>query len=117
MTDDKALWELRVQAAKDEQEEERLYRAMVKQFPQEPKYAVSLGAVCVRREEFAEARRILTPLIDAKSSVTRGSAHYQLARSAYREKHPETALKHLQAALFADPVGLASMAIPRTSSR
>ena len=107
--DDKALWELRVQAAPKAEDEERLYRAMIRQFPQEAKYSVALGAICVRREEHAEAKKILTPLTAHASSAVRGSAHYQLARNADRQKQPEAALKHLQAALFADPIGLANL--------
>jgi tetratricopeptide (TPR) repeat protein len=106
--DDKSLWELRVRAAPNAQEEERVYRAMVKRFPTEPKYAVALGTVCVRREDDAAAREILTPLTKHESSAVRGSAHYQLARSAFHAKQPEAALKHLQAALFADPTSLAT---------
>ena len=106
--DDKSLWELRVQASPDSKEEERLYRLMIKQFPKEPKYAVALGAVCVRREEDAAALAVLTPLTKHELSSVRAAAHYQLARSAFHAKQPEAALKHLQAALFADPSSLAT---------
>ena len=44
--DDKNVWELRVKAAANMEEEEGLYRDMVKQFPQEAKYLVELGAIC-----------------------------------------------------------------------
>ena len=107
--DDTAIWDLRVQASENVEAEERLYRAMVKQFPQEAKYVVALGAVCVRRDEHQEARKILTPLADHASAAVRGAAHYQLARNAYRAKQPEEAMKHLQAVLFVDPSGLATL--------
>jgi tetratricopeptide (TPR) repeat protein len=107
--DDKALWELRVQASPNVEEEERLYRAMVKQFPNDPKYAVALGAACVRREDHDEAKKILTPLSSAGLAPVRAAAHYQLARSEYKQKNAVQALKHLQASLIADSSALASI--------
>ncbi len=107
--DDAGLWELRVQASANIDEEDRLFRAMVKQFPNEPKYAVALGAACVRREDHDEALKILTPLTKHAAPMVRGAAQYQLARSTYRQKDPEQALKHLQAALLADSSSLATI--------
>jgi tetratricopeptide (TPR) repeat protein len=107
--DDKSLWELRVQASASVEDEETLYRDMVKQFPDEARYAVALGAACVRREDYDEAKKILTPLTTTGSASVRGAAHYQLARTAYRQKQSEQGLKHLQAALLADPASLATM--------
>ena len=107
--DDKAIWELRVQASANIDEEDRLYRDMVKQFPDDSKYAVALGAACVRREDHDEARRILTPLTNNATSAVRGAAQYQLARSAYRQQNSTQALKHLQAALIADSSSLATI--------
>ncbi len=106
---DAVLWELRVQASANSAEEERLYRAMVKQFPHDPKYAVALGAVCVRREDFSEAAKILTPLTTHTIAAVRGAAHYQLARNAFRQKNFTQAQKHLQQALFTDSASLATM--------
>jgi tetratricopeptide (TPR) repeat protein len=107
--DDKALWELRVQASANVEDEERLYRAMVKQFPQDPKYAVALGAACVRREDHAEAKKTLMPLTTHALAPVRAAAHYQLARSEYRQKNTEQALKHVQAALRIDSSALATV--------
>ena len=107
--DDKALWELRVQASANVEAEEQLYRAMVKQFPSDPKYAVALGAACVRREDHQEAKKILTPLAKHALAPVRAAAQYQLARSEYRQKNATQALKHLQAALVADSSALASV--------
>ena len=106
---DGALWEMRVSAAADVDEEERLYRAMVKQFPEEPKYAVALGSVCVRREDHAEAEKILGPLVKHAQTTVRGAALYQLARSAYRQNDASKALKHLNGALVADSAALATV--------
>ncbi len=108
--DDKGLWDLRVSAATNIDEEERLHRAMVKQFPGEGKYAVALGAVLVRRDEHAEARKVLGPLLrDNQPAAVSAAAHYQMARSLYKQKESAAALKHLQSALFIDPGSLASM--------
>jgi tetratricopeptide (TPR) repeat protein len=107
--DDKAMWEMRVSAAKNVQEEEQHYRSLVKQFPNDPRYAVALGAVCIRREEYTQAVTILTPLTEHNLAAVRGAAHYQLARGAQRQKKPAEALKHLKAALFTDSASLATM--------
>jgi tetratricopeptide (TPR) repeat protein len=106
---EKSLWELRVQAAAGSEEEERLYRVMVKLFPNEKRYAVALGAACIRRGEHAEASRILTPLTVDISGAIAGGAHYQLARSAYHRQDAPAALKHLQQAFQCDPTALATL--------
>jgi tetratricopeptide (TPR) repeat protein len=106
---DAGLWELRVSAAANHAEEEKLYSAMVTEFPAEPKYAVALGASYVRREEHAEAQKILVPLTSHALGSVRGAAHYQLARSAYRQNDAAKALKHLQAALLTDSASLATI--------
>ncbi len=106
---DAGLWELRVSAAANNDDEEKLYLAMVKQFPDEPKYAVALGASYVRREDHAEAQKILAPLTGNLLGSVRGAAHYQLARSAYRQGDAAKALKHLQAALLTDSASLATI--------
>jgi tetratricopeptide (TPR) repeat protein len=108
--DDRGLWDLRVSAATNIDDEERLHRAMVKQFPTEGKYAVALGAVLVRRDEQAQAQKVLTPLLnDNQPSATRAAAHYQMARSLHKQKDSAAAVKHLQTALYTDPSSLASM--------
>ncbi len=106
---DKSLWELRVHASASIDEEDRLYRTMVKQFPDDPKYAVALGAACVRRDDHAEATKILTPLTQHALTPVRGAALYQLARSAYRQHQFPQAMKHLQQALIIDSASLASL--------
>lgn len=109
MADDTAIWELRVKASPNVEAEERLYRDMVKQFPDDPKYAVALGAACVRRESHADAEKILTPLTKHELAPVRAAAQYQLARSAYRQKKYDQAQKHIQQALLTDSNSLASM--------
>jgi tetratricopeptide (TPR) repeat protein len=82
---------------------------MVKQFPDDPKYAVALGASYVRREDHAAAEKILAPLTGHTLGPVRGAAHYQLARSAFRRNDAAKSLKHLQAALLTDSASLASI--------
>ncbi|HZZ80843.1 MAG TPA: DUF3857 domain-containing protein [Gemmataceae bacterium] len=106
---DKGLWDLRVSAATNIDDEERLQQALVKQFPSEGKYAVALGSVLVRREEHAKAETVLTPLTDKQPAAVRASAHYQLARSRFKQKDAEAALKHLKSALVIDSGSLASI--------
>ena len=107
---DHAIWDLRVSAAATVEEEERLYRSAVKQFPGEGRYGVSLGAALVRRGEQAEAQKVLTPLMtDSHPASVRGPANYQMARSLQKQKKSAAALKHLQAALIAEPAALASI--------
>jgi tetratricopeptide (TPR) repeat protein len=100
---DADLWELTVKAAEGEEEEEAAYREMVKRFPEEPKYAVALGAALVNRGEHAEARKVLEPIATKGSGAARGQASYQLARSSLHEEKPAKALEHLEAAAKADP--------------
>jgi tetratricopeptide (TPR) repeat protein len=82
---------------------------MAKEFPDSPLYAVALGAVAVRREDHKSAVKILTPLTTHKLMPVRGAAHYQLARSAFRQNEAAKALKHLSAALVADSSSLATL--------
>lgn len=105
---DRGLWELRIRASANVDDEERLYRAMVQQFSNDPRDVVALGAVCVRRENHGEAQQILAPLTKHSLAPVRGAAHYQLARSAYRQDNAAAALKHLQGALIADAGSLAT---------
>jgi tetratricopeptide (TPR) repeat protein/transglutaminase-like putative cysteine protease len=93
--DDKALWELRLQAAADLKDKETLYRAMIQQFPTEGQYVAALGASLVQRGEYAEAREVLEPLAEHENASVRGAAHFQLARVAFEQGKFKDALKHL----------------------
>jgi len=99
---DSALWELTVESAGSPQEEEETYREMVRRFPDDPTYAVALGAVLVKRGQSAEARKVLGPLIHKDKGAVRGLAHYHLARLCLAEGQADKALKHLQDADKAD---------------
>jgi tetratricopeptide (TPR) repeat protein len=107
---DRKLWEQTVRAAANAEEEEAVYRAMVSRFPDEPKYALALGEVRVRRGDGTGAKAVLTPLTTKGAGPIRGSAHYQLARLALQARAPAEALKHLQAARMADAESVSSVA-------
>lgn len=108
--DEKVLWELTVKAAEDLDAEETAYREMVRRFPTEPSYAVSLGAVLVNLGRQAKAREVLEPLAERGGAAVRGPAHYQLARGWMRQDQPDKALEHLEAAEQADRDSVASVA-------
>jgi tetratricopeptide (TPR) repeat protein len=100
--DDAGLWELTVKTATDLAEEEDAYREMVRRFPDDPKYAVALGAVLVERGKRTDARAVLEPLTRHDKAAVRGLAHYHLARACLDEEQPKNALKHMEAADKAD---------------
>jgi tetratricopeptide (TPR) repeat protein len=96
------LWELAVKVAENLEEEEAAYRELVRRFPDEPKYAVSLGATLINEGKHAQARTVLEPLTKKGTQATRGAAHYQLARSNFRQNKPDKALHQLEEAGKAD---------------
>jgi tetratricopeptide (TPR) repeat protein len=101
--EDATLGELRVKACADPREQEEAQRELVRRFPDEPRYALELGAFLVGEGRQKEARAILEPLAEEGSSSQRAQAHFHLARSYYRRDKPEQALEHLDAAEKADP--------------
>jgi tetratricopeptide (TPR) repeat protein len=100
--DEEMLWEMRLQAATEPADQARLYRAMIAQFPKEGRYVAALGANLAQRGEFAEAKKVLTPLTGHATPAVRGAAHYQLARICDREGQFADALKQLDTAIAAD---------------
>jgi tetratricopeptide (TPR) repeat protein len=100
-----------VQAAETEADEETLYREMVKRFPDEPKYAVRLGATLVNRGKDAPAREVLEPMAKKGKPAVRALANYHLARNALRQKPPQRALRHLDVAEKADADAVNTVAV------
>jgi len=100
-----SLWDLRVQASGSLSEEERIYRAAVRQFPNMRRFQLALGGVLVKRHNHVEARKTLEPLTgkQADSDAMRGQAHYQLARDYWIVKEYASSLKHLGLADEMDP--------------
>ncbi len=105
--DNAGLWELTAKVADGTAAEEQIFRAMVRRFPDEPKYALMLGAALVKLGDQAGARKVLQPLTGHGQAEVRGDAHFSLARSALAQKKPRSALKHLEAAAGADPDSVA----------
>lgn len=106
--DDRGLWELRLEAAANLRERIALYRELTTRFPSETKYALALGAACVRRGEHDEASKVLLPLTSNRTGAVRARAHYHLAQSALRQGEAGAALKHLDVAARADTAALKS---------
>jgi tetratricopeptide (TPR) repeat protein len=100
---DRGLWDMRVQAAASLDEEEEIYRDMLRHFRKDAKLKIALGATRVKRGDHAGARRVLEPLTGNAVDKIRGAAHFQLARSYFEENQYPAALKHLEAAGQADP--------------
>jgi tetratricopeptide (TPR) repeat protein len=100
--DDTTLCELRVKVAAGRGEEEGALRDLVRQFPDEPRYAIDLAALLVGQGRQKEARKILEPLTQADSPTVQAQAHFHLARSYYRRDQPDKALGHLDKAEEAD---------------
>lgn len=107
---DAALAETAVKLAENLAEEEKTYRELVAQFPDEPKYAIGLGTTLINRGEYAKARTVLAPLAEAGLAANQGQAHYQLARSFLLDGDAVQALKHIGAAGLADPDSVSSVA-------
>ena len=76
--DERGPWELAVKVAENPEQEEALYREMVKRFTDEPKYSVSLGATLVNRGQYDQARAVLEPIAEKGPAGQRGQAYYQL---------------------------------------
>jgi tetratricopeptide (TPR) repeat protein len=104
--DDANLCELAVKAAASPADEEKAQRELVRRFPDEPRYAITLGSILVGADKHEEARKVLGPLARDATSAYQAQAHYHLARSFYRKDELDKALKHLEAADKADAEGI-----------
>ncbi len=101
---DAALWELTLQAAEGLAEEEEAYRALVRHFPADAKYALALAGTLVDRGKQDEARTLLEPVARGdEGAVTRALAHYHLARSLMASGDAAGALVRLKTAVDLDP--------------
>jgi tetratricopeptide (TPR) repeat protein len=100
--DEASLWELAVRAAGTMDQEETIQRELVRRFPMETKYAISLGSVLITAGKHDEARAVLEPLTRDDSDTVRAEAHYQLARAFYRKDDLKTGLMHLDEAAKAN---------------
>lgn len=103
-----SLWELAVRSAAGAAEEEQTYQEMVKRFPKEDQYRLSLASTKVKRGDHAGARVMLFALVGHATPQLRGAAQYQLAKSAFAQNQPDAALRHLDAVRIAHPEMLAT---------
>jgi tetratricopeptide (TPR) repeat protein len=104
----RSLWELSLKAAENVNEEEEIYGRLLKLFPGDGGYVVALGASRIERGDYAGAAAVLEPLTKEKASAWSGAAHLHLARSAFRQRDPGKALKHLESAAATNPESVSS---------
>jgi tetratricopeptide (TPR) repeat protein len=107
--DSRTLWDLTVKAAADLDEEEAAYQELLRRFPGEARNAVALGTTRVNRGDHARALEVLEPVAEKGPAGLRGAAHFQLARSAFRQRRFEEARRHLDAAAEIDPQSVAGV--------
>jgi transglutaminase-like putative cysteine protease/tetratricopeptide (TPR) repeat protein len=96
------LWELSVVAAPTAKEKEALQREVVRRFPDDPRHTVKLASILVGEGRQTEARALLEPLTQKGSPSARARAHFQLARSHYRQDELKQALAHWEKAAALD---------------
>jgi tetratricopeptide (TPR) repeat protein len=101
--DDTELWELSVVAAEKPKEKEAIQRELVRRFPDELRHAIKLGSILVSDGRQKEARAVLEPLTQKGLPASRARAHFQLARSYYRQDDLKLALEHWEKAAALDP--------------
>lgn len=112
-----SLWELAVRSAASDEEAEKTYQEMVRRFPKEDRFRLLLASTKVTRGDHAGARPILFSLVGHATPQIRGAAHFQLAKSAFAQRQPDAALKHLDAVQVAHPEMLATAAALRFKAK
>lgn len=96
------LWELSVLAAETPKDKEAVQRELVRRFPSEARHALKLGSILVSAGRQKEARVVLEPLTRKGEPAQQAHAHFQLARSHYRQDELKQALEHWEKAATAD---------------
>ncbi|HZV05289.1 MAG TPA: DUF3857 domain-containing protein [Gemmataceae bacterium] len=100
--DETELWELSVVAAETAKEKEAMQRELLRRFPDEPRHAIKLGSILVDDGQQTEARTVLEPLTQKGPPASRARAHFQLARSHYRQDDLKLALEQWEKAASLD---------------
>lgn len=100
--EDTELWELSVLAAVTPKDKETVQRELVRRFPDEARHVLKLGSILVSAGRQKEARAVLEPLTRKGGSAQQARAHFQLARSYYRQDELKPALEHWEKAAAAD---------------
>src|SRR5262249_38438 len=104
------LGELTVRAAANSAEEEAAYLEMVRLFPKEQKYAVALGAVRIKRNDFWGARPVLEGVTRKATGLVCAKAHYHLSRGWFEKGDLKKALECWEAAAKTDAESVNSVA-------
>ena len=68
------IWEMRLAAAGDLGEQERIYRLMLPRFPDDAKLTIELGQNLLDQERPADAQEVLTPLLKHADPAIQASA-------------------------------------------
>jgi tetratricopeptide (TPR) repeat protein len=100
--DDEELWDWAVKMSATLKDREKVYRDLVKRFPDQPKYAVQLGAVRVKLGDHAGAKKVLQPLTKTGPDTVKVPAHLEMARSLLAQGKSEAALKNVFEARLLD---------------
>jgi tetratricopeptide (TPR) repeat protein len=100
--DEAGLWDLAIKAAEGPHEQEALFRQLAVRFPEEPKYAIALGATLVERGEHEKAELALLPILKNGPASAKAQAYYQLSRSFWKLGEAARALETLALAERAD---------------
>ena len=95
---ERKIWEMRLAAAGDLGEQERIYRLMLPRFPDDAKLTIELGQNLLDQERPSDAQEVLTPLLKHADPAIQASALVDLAHAALAQDEPKKALKHLKAA-------------------
>ncbi len=99
------LWELRATATIDLVDQEQVFRGMVRQFPDEPRYVLQLGENLLDQDRPADAAAVLQGLRDSTQPKIRAAALVTLAHCDMAVDEPKKALRRLRDAMKADPDG------------
>jgi tetratricopeptide (TPR) repeat protein len=95
---DLAVWEMTVKLAPSLEEQQRACRSLVQFFPEQLKYCVQLGDLCVKLGDHAGARKVLEPVTKVATDTLKGTAFFHLARSALTQDKAQEALDYLLSA-------------------
>jgi tetratricopeptide (TPR) repeat protein/transglutaminase-like putative cysteine protease len=92
------VWEMTVRLAPSLEDQERACRNLVRFFPDQAKYCVELGELCVKLNDHAGAYKVLEPLTKHSSDTFKGQAYFELAKSALAQNKADQALDYLLSA-------------------
>jgi tetratricopeptide (TPR) repeat protein len=106
--DERKLWELSLVAVDQIDDQERVYRSMLAQFPDDAKIAVELAQNLIDQDRPSDAQKVLKPLIAHKQPAIRAAALIELAHCSVAREEPRKALRQLALAHEADAGGFSA---------